>query len=1002
VTTPPLSRRETSAARLVRLGFSDADAAVATIEAAGLTGHPAVAACGDAADPDRALADLVRLLAAVPDPEVLRTALADDDAFRGRLLAVLGASPALGEHLLRHPGDLSVLADPFLATTRPSAYGMTHDLLTAVGADPADPPTGTGGSAATRTDALVALRRAYRRRVLSLAARDLTGATDGLDDVAAELADLAAAALGAALAIARTELPPGAAPCRLAVIGMGKTGGRELNYVSDVDVIFVAEPADGSPEVEALATATSLAAGLMRACSASTVEGTLWDVDANLRPEGRNGPLVRTLDSHLAYYRRWARTWEFQALLKARYVAGDEELARRYLDATRPLVWSAAERDNFVSDVQAMRRRVEDNIPKSEADRELKLGPGGLRDVEFSVQLLQLVHGRGDDSLRSANTLQALAALVDGGYVGRGDAAELAEAYRWLRTVEHRLQLQKLRRTHTIPSEPIARRWLARAVGYGGDALAEFDRDRESYAREVRRIQQKLFYRPLLAAVARLSTSDSRLSPIAAQARLEALGFADPAGALRHLEALTSGVSRRAAIQRTLLPAMLGWFADAANPDAGLLAFRQVSDALGATPWYLRLLRDEGAAAERLARVLATSRYVAELLVRAPEGVTVLGGDDALVPLSREALDETLGAIVERGDDWPNAVLAARGIRRHEILRIASADLLGALDVREVGRALADVAGATIAAALRTAERKVAEQYGGGALPMRLAVIAMGRLGGCEQGYGSDADVLFVHEPVEGAGEEEAVTVAHQVAEEMRALLSVAAPDPALRVDADLRPEGRHGALVRSFDSYAAYYERWSEIWEAQALTRAAPLAGDPQLTQRFLALVDPVRYPAAGLTEAHVREIRRIKARVEAERLPRGADPATHTKLGRGGLADVEWTVQLLQLQHAHSYAALRTPNTLAAIDGARQAGLLTADDATALRDAWALATRVRNAVMLVRGRAGDSLPTDTRELAAVSRAVGFPAGATGAFVEHYRRTTRRARAVVERVFFG
>ena len=986
---------------LIRLGFSDPDRAMAELDSLGLdASDPIVAATAQAADPDGAVRRLAAIVAGVTDRETVLSALREDADYRDRLLAVLGASAELSDHLARHPEDLVVISDHQLASSRPSAYGLVHSLLTAVGADPHAPPTGTGGSMATEPDAAVRLRLAYRRHLLALAARDLTGVT-ALDDVAAELADLAAAALTAALAIARAGLPAQSAECRLSVIGMGKTGGRELNYVSDVDVIFVAEPVGESNESAALAVAAELAAAMMRICSSSSVEGSLWQVDANLRPEGRNGPLVRTLESHLVYYRRWARTWEFQALLKARVVAGDPDLGERYLAATRPMVWTAAERDNFVEDVQAMRRRVEDNIPKNEVDRELKLGPGGLRDVEFSVQLLQLVHGRADDAIRSPNTLQALAALAAGGYVARTDAAELAEAYRWLRTVEHRLQVHKLRRTHTIPSDPVALRLLARAVGYPGDAVAAFDADRERYAREVRRIQQKLFYRPLLAAVARLSATESRLLPEAAHARLEALGFADPAGALRHLEALSSGVSRRAAIQRTLLPAMLGWFADAANPDAGLLAFRHVSDALGATPWYLRLLRDEGTAAERLARLLATSRYVTELIIRAPEGITVLGADEELVPRTRATLDETLGAIVERADDWPNAVLAARGVRRHEILRIASADLLGALDVHAVGCALADVAGATIAAGLRTAERKV-EAERGAELPMRMAVIAMGRLGGREQGYGSDADVLFVHEPVAGASDEEAVAVAQQVAEEMRGLLAVPAPDPALRVDADLRPEGRQGPLVRSFASYAAYYERWSEIWEAQALTRAAPLAGDEELTSRFLDLIDPVRYPVEGLTDAQTKEIRRIKARVEAERLPRGADPATHTKLGSGGLADVEWTVQWLQLKHGGSVPALRTPTTLDALAAAAEAGLLAAEDATAMREAWSLATRVRNAIMLVRGRAGDSLPTDTRELAAVSRAVGFPAGSTGAFVEHYRATTRRSRAVVERVFFG
>ena len=275
--------------------------------------------------------------------------------------------------------------------------------------------------------------------------------------MAAELADLAAAALEAALAIARANLPPGSAPCRLAVIAMGKCGARELNYASDVDVIFVAEPGTGPAEdggeAAALRTATQLAARLIQVCSQSTPEGALFPVDPNLRPEGRSGPLVRTLASHRAYYQRWAQTWEFQALLKARPVAGDAALGAAYAAATGPLVWQAAQRENFVSDVQAMRRRVIGNLPASVAGRQLKLGPGGLRDIEFAVQLLQLVHGRVDESLREPATLPALAMLAAGGYVGRPDAAELASAYRFLRTVEHLLQLRNLRRTHTMPEE---------------------------------------------------------------------------------------------------------------------------------------------------------------------------------------------------------------------------------------------------------------------------------------------------------------------------------------------------------------------------------------------------------------------------------------------------------------------------------------------------------------------------------------------------------------------
>ena len=690
-----MRRRTTPAGELARLGFADAARAERLLSQ------------DLALDPEGADADLLAALAASADPDLalitlsrmtlggdLLDALRADAGLRSRFTAVLGASAALGDHLARHPGDWRVLSGPD-ALRRPGPAELRADLLLAVGAKPDDPePAAAPAGAQDRGQAsppdrdpasapVASLAAAYRRRLLHLAARDLTGAVT-VDETAAELADLAAAALEAALAIARSELPPGSAPARLAVIAMGKCGGRELNYASDVDVIFVAAPAGdpssapagdpppaapGDPpsgpgsagtEPTALRTATRLAAGLVRTCSQTTPEGALFPVDPNLRPEGRDGPLVRTLASHVAYYQRWAKTWEFQALLKARPVAGDRELGQAYLDALGPMVWQAAQRPNFVADVQAMRRRVIGNLAPGEAARQLKLGPGGLRDIEFAVQLLQLVHGRTDDSLRETGTLPALAALARGGYVGREDAASMAAAYRFLRTVEHLLQLRQLRRTHTLPEDPAALRRLGRALRRArtrsgaaapappsrADPAAELMAQWRQHAREARRLHEKLFYRPLLDAVARLPADAARLTREDARARLEALGYADPAGALRHIEALTSGVSRRAAIQRTLLPVMLEWFADAAQPDAGLLAFRQVSDALGDSPWYLRLLRDDTNVARRMARLLASSRYATDLLMRAPETVALLGSDEQLAPRPATALHTEATAVV--------------------------------------------------------------------------------------------------------------------------------------------------------------------------------------------------------------------------------------------------------------------------------------------------------------------------------------------------------------------
>jgi glutamate-ammonia-ligase adenylyltransferase len=963
-----MTRPTSPVARLARYGFADAARARDLLGPSGLGvweedtdgDGPLLDAFTRAADPDLALRQLERAVEADrrsgPEAGDLLGTVLSDAALRDRLIGVLGASATLGDYLAANPGEWRALTEPA------DGLGEVPDVA--------------------------ALRRGYRRNLLRIAADDLTGGVD-VETTMMALSELADATLEAALAIAATERPADAAACRLAVIAMGKCGGRELNYVSDVDVVFVAEPA-GEDGEKALQAAAALAARMIHICGL-----VAWPVDAALRPEGSQGPLVRTLASHLAYYRKWAKTWEFQALLKARPAAGNKQLGVEWLDALQPLIWHAAERPEAVAEVRAMRRRIIDAVPKNELDREIKRGSGGLRDIEFAVQLLQLVHGRIDETLRSPSTLEALTALTDGGYVGRVDGEALGRAYRFLRTVEHRLQLQRLRRTHTVPDDPEALRWLAHALGYRADArraaVEAFSADWLRHAGDVRRLHAKLLYRPLLEAVARVPSDELRLTTEAAGARLKTLGFADPTGALRHIQALTGGVSRTAAIQRTLLPVLLSEFADAPEPDRGLLAYRQVSDKLGSTPWYLRLLRDEGPVALRLAKLLALSRYATDLLTRDPEALRLLADDGELVPRPTEALCDGFTAAAARHTDPVKAIGAVRALRRRELFRIACADLLGRLDIDAVGEALAQITDATLTAALAAANQ----------VKLPLAIIGMGRLGGAEMNYPSDADVLFVYEPMPGMPDDAASGAAHSVAEELRRLLAMPCPDPPLGVDAGLRPEGRQGPLVRSLDAYRRYYARWSKVWEAQALLRARYVAGDAEMGTRFLELADRVRYPRGGLSREQVTEIRRIKARVDNERMPRGADPAMHTKLGRGGLADVEWTVQLLQLRHGREVPALRTTRTLEALTAAADARLIGRADAAALAAAWRLATHVRNALTLVRGRPVDQLPRHGPELAGVVQVLGRPASMDPQeFVEEYLRTARRARQVVERVF--
>ncbi len=959
------SREPSLQARLARLGFSQTQEC-AEIVARFPVIDQHLEMIRTAADPDQA----IRMIGDIVDSGAIDPTGWDDQQW-GNVVGVCGSSIALAQHLVRHPTQAHYVAH---ANSVPTRDELIESLKNSVrGLD--------------WEEALIALRIAYRKEVSAIAALDIAAGSRSvtiLPGIAHALSDLADAVVTVALDIALVHVP-GSSAIRMAVIAMGKCGARELNYVSDVDVIFVAEPAN---EV-----ATEVAKRLMSVCSSVTPEGQIWEVDPALRPEGKAGALVRTLESHKDYYDRWAQDWEYQALLKARHMAGDIDLGTAFVDSVAPHVWQAAGRKGFIESVQAMRERVTELIPAKEAERELKLGRGGLRDVEFAVQLLQMVHGRSDDMVRSPNTLVALEQLATWGYVGREDAATLSDAYRFLRTLEHRIQLSRMRRTHTVPTDEHELRVLGRSMGYVLEPVDELTKEWRKHAREVRRIHEKLFYRPLLEAVAKLDSADARLTTEAARVRLEALGYKDPEGALRHLEAMTSGVSRRAAIQRTLLPVMLQWFAETPDPDAGLLGFRRVSDALGNSPWYLRLLRDESITAERLAVVLGSSHYATELLMKSPDAVSLLADENLLQPRSRDELLSEAHAIASRYDEPAGAVDALRAMRRRELFRISVAEVLNLSDIETVGNSLTDVTDAVIQGAVAAISRSIAN------LP-RFAVIAMGRYGGGELGFGSDADVMFCFD--DSGDAQEAGRAAHQLANELRTLLMAPSTDPELIIDADLRPEGKNGPMVRSLASFAAYYARWSVGWETQALLRANFAAGDESLGAEFVALINPLRYSLNGLSDEALLDIRRLKARMESERLPRGAEPALHTKLGPGGLSDVEWVAQILQMNHGHECVDLQTTRTVEALRAAQNFQLISPSDAGALIESWSLVTRVRNTMMLIKGRPSDVLPKDPIELSRLAQSLGYGPRAGQQFIDDYRRTTRRARGVVMRLLFG
>ena len=757
---------------------------------------------------------------------------------------------------------------------------------------------------------------------------------------------------------------------RLGVVAMGKLGATELNYASDVDIVLVGHDA-GSDEVRAARRLLAVA-------------GRVWSVDTALRPEGRDGALVRTLDGYTSHWDRWAEPWELQALLKAR--AGRGRL--------RPGRGAHARRGRAPLVRTVVGRRPADGAAHEGPHRGLRLrvrsaragaqaGARGIRDIEFATQLLQLVHGRHDPALRVRGTVPALAALADGGYVDGADAGWLRTGYRFLRRVEHALQLDGAGPTPGVPTDPIARQRLARTLGFRdqphGRAVDDLDRELGACRATVRSIHERLYFRPLLEA---FSGVDGPLRPDAAAERLAAFGFSDGDRTRRAVEELTQGLTRSSKLMLQLLPLVLDWLSTTPDPDGGLLLLRQLASGPTQALAMAAAFRESPETARRLAIVLGTSRKLGTQLVRNPDLIETVGGGDTFVRRRQDELVEAARGAVDLRTGTDHRRRALRRLTDREGLRIGAYDVLGLVEEVDgppvVGPALSDLAdrgargrsraGTAVGRLRRPRARPV---RGAPSWPTRATSTC------CSCTAGTDRRTR----PRRSGPGPRCTSSSPATRRRRSSTTSTSTSGPKV---ATVPWSGR-------LEGYRAYFERWAQTWERQAMVRARPVAGDLALGQRLLDDLAPSVW--APLSDDDRRAIRRMKARIETERVPPGEDPAFHLKLGPGGLTDVEFCAQLLQLEHG-----IRTTGTIATLDALRAADVLSGDEADALVSAHRFCDRTRNRWFLVQGSRSDSLPTG-EDLGRLAHSLGTTATDLR---DQYRRVTRRARRVVESRFYG
>ena len=993
---------------------------------------PLLKAAIDSPNPEAALNRFSRFAEASFNRRSLYQLLRDASHFIRPVILTFGGSTYLSEILIRAPEYFYDIIDPNVMDMQKTSETMYQELDQSI------------SRFASVEQKLRILRRYKRRETLRIGLRDLLKVAD-VETTTLELSNLAEAALQHCYEIGRDRMmqpkfgtplnEEGTAPCRFAIIGMGKLGGYELNFSSDIDLIFVySDDARTDMGIDNSEYFSRFCEFIIKAMSEITPEGYVFRVDIRLRPESSAGVIIRSMESYESYYEGWGDLWERQALIKARPVAGDMAFGEEFIRMIQPFVYQryldGVTLTEIKADIRRTKARIEERLVSEGAtlEKHVKLGPGGIRDIEFTVQCLQMIHGATRKALCSHNTLEALAALKASALLDAEDADGLMAAYRFLRTVENCIQIEADQQRYLIPEKETEERELARRVGYPHtaetDALETFREAYRVHTEQVRAVFQKITTTSIqledgLDIAVLLSEED----PQQLQNFLSTFRFENVRNAQRLLRQLANGgdgIQFSPSVRRTffkLAPTLLNVLRDSPNPDMALRYLSAFTDKVGARSSYYTMFAEKPSTLEALTRVCGSSLYLADMLIASPELFDLLTVPTLIERSKTLAEKQTEALAVVAAATEGRTLSMLRRYKNDEIWRIALRNILGNATLPDTTQELSDVAEATLQAIYPEIEAELREAHGTplapDGTPVTFAIIAMGKFGGRELNFSSDLDVMYVYS-ADGETTQGMPNVEYFSAVGLELVNRLAGDGVSIyEVDLRLRPHGAGGAIALPLAGYRNYYENTAEVWERQALTRARVVAGDIEhLGNRFLEIAHAFCY-SDTLTSEEIAKIVHTRQRKEAQatrrpsaRRRRGSKARTSTlnvKSGYGGLVDIEFVVQTLQLVHGGGEPSVRVQNTPLAIERLHTMGVLTETQRDGLAEAYQFLRGVENALRIVHDRALDALPKNRAELGQLARRLGYTDGgdrsAADAFLQDYGKWTETTRSLFNQI---